>query len=399
MRIGRQAVIAVAAVALFAPGCKKASTPEPQASSPATQSKVQVGGQDVVQLARKGTSDGTKPEFLSATIFPGRGMDLFQITAFIPGKGEVKLFASPSVEEVATRMNGGPDDLNGNESFKSGGVFLVPYPNRIRGKLSEDKKTITTEWNGKTIVLPANWKDQKTPNAELHAMHGMIMARKADNFSTQTDADGQTFTGVIHAGNFGGHWLSETDLNFTIALKGDAVETTITAKNVGKEAEPMAIGWHPYFAFPSGDRTQAKLSIPGNKRAEVNNYGDVFPTGKLLPVKGTPYDFTAPGGKALGDIFMDDNFVDLKRNDGKVTVNIEDPAAKYGIRVVGLSPEIKSIQVYAPKDKAYAAVEEQFNYGDPFGKVWKGADTGMVTLQPGQSVTWKVRLELYTPQK
>jgi hypothetical protein len=26
-------------------------------------------------------------------------------------------------------------------------------------------------------------------------------------------------------------------------------------------------------------------------------------------------------------------------------------------------------------------------------------DTGMVTLRPGQSVTWKVRLELFTPEK
>jgi galactose mutarotase-like enzyme len=326
-------------------------------------------------------------------------MDLFQITANIPGKGEVSLFASPSVAEAASKMDGGPDDFNGNQSFKSGGAYLVPYANRIRGTLSADKKSITTEWNGKTLTLPANWKDANNPNGEWHSMHGLIMNQKTEGVATTTDSDGQTVTGTIHAGNFGGHWLSNTDLTFTIALKGDTVDSTITAKNVGTEPEPMGIGWHPYFAFPSGDRKQAKLYIPGDKRADVNNYGDVFPTGKILPVKGTPYDFTSPEGKALDDLFLDDNFLNLKRDDGKVIVNVVDPAANYGMHIIGLSPEIKSIQVYAPKDKAFTAVEEQFNYGDPLGKVWKGADTGMVTLKPGQSVTWKVRLAIYTPGK
>jgi len=43
------------------------------------------------------------------------------------------------------------------------------------------------------------------------------------------------------------------------------------------------------------------------------------------------------------------------------------------------------------------ALEEQYNFGDPFSSVWKGMNTGMVTLAPGQSTTWKVRLQLFTP--
>ena len=40
---------------------------------------------------------------------------------------------------------------------------------------------------------------------------------------------GSRVTGVIHAKDFGGHWVSDTDLNFTVALTGSGVETTITA--------------------------------------------------------------------------------------------------------------------------------------------------------------------------
>jgi galactose mutarotase-like enzyme len=83
----------------------------------------------------------------------------------------------------------------------------------------------------------------------------------------------------------------------------------------------MAIGWHPYFAIPSGDRQQARLHIPASDMAEVNNYDDVFPTDNLIPLKGTKYDFTQPDGKPLGDIFLDDNFSHLTRSDGEVVVD------------------------------------------------------------------------------
>jgi aldose 1-epimerase len=62
-----------------------------------------------------------------------------------------------------------------------------------------------------------------------------------------------------------------------------------------------------------------------------------------------------------------------------------------------LSTEIRTIQVYAPPDKPFAAIEEQFNFADPFSPIWKGKNTGMVTLLPGQSVNWTIRLVLFTP--
>jgi aldose 1-epimerase len=330
-------------------------------------------------------------------VLPGRGMNLFQITANVPGKGEIPIFASPNLQDAAAKLSGGADDQNGNASFSFGGAFLVPYPNRIVGKLSADGSTVTTEWHGKTITLPANWHNSADPTKDKHAMHGLILASQAQDVQTQSSSDGQTVTGVIHAGDFGGHWLSQTDLTFTIALSGKAVDATIVAKNVGSADEPMAIGWHPYFAIPSGDRTQALLHVPGEQIAVVNNYDDVFPTGKLLPVKGTKWDFNAPKGKPLDDIFLDDNWSKLKRTDGAVDVTLADPASNYGIHILGLSPEIKTVQVYAPPTKQFTAIEEQTNFADPFGKEWHGMNTGMVTLAPGKSVEWHVRLALFQP--
>ena len=380
-------------------GCKQSAPPSPTpAAQPVATIPAQIGGEDIVKLTRAATTNGQRPEFLSATILPGRGMNVFQITANLPGKGTIDVLASPSLAEAAGKLNGGPDDQYGNASFSFGGAFLVPYPNRILGELSADGKTVTAEWHGKTLTLPANWKG-KEPAARPHAMHGLILNSKTDDVNVQDIPGGQVLTGTIHAGDFGGHWLSKTDLNFKLTLTGNAFDAEITAKNVGDEAEPIAIGWHPYFSIPSGDRAQARLHIPAEQMAQVNNYDDVFPTGKLLPVKGTKYDFNAPDGKALDDNFYDDNWSKLQRTDGVVDVRLTDPANDYGIHVDGVSPEIKTVQVYSPPDKKFAAIEEQFNFSDPFGKEWHGMNTGMVTLEPGKSVTWHVRLVLFTPSK
>jgi galactose mutarotase-like enzyme len=387
----------LAACALFATGCQQQQPATPTAVvAPAESAPVQIGGQAPLTLTRKATNGGNKPEFTSVTLLPGRGMNMFQVTAAIPGKGEIPLLRSPSVQDAAKVMTGEGRDASGSMSFSLGGAFLVPYPNRILGERSSDGKSVVTHWHGKTLALPANFPS-KNPGGPVVAIHGLITKSPVENLQTQNTADGQTVTGVIHAGDFDGHWLSDTDLNMTIALTGDAVEATITAKNIGKEPEPMSIGWHPYFQLPSGHRAQAKLHMPASVMATVNNYGDVFPTGQLKPVKGTDYDFNAPDGVALDDHFLDDSFAHFNRTKGAIEVRVSDPDAHYGIKILGVSPEIKTVQAYSPKTANFVAIEPQFNFVDPFGKEWKGMDTGMVTLRPGQSVTWKVRLELFQP--
>lgn len=358
-----------------------------------------IGGKAPVTLSRLQTGNSALPEFLSATILPGRGMNVFQIQAYIPGRGVTELLASPTLEEAAKLFTGTGADANGDQSFLFGGAFLIPYPGRIRGKVSADGNSIVANWRGHTMSLPANL-DAHTPGKEAAALHGLFLKSVMDDVKTSTLPDGEAVKASYHAGNFGGHWLSQTDLSISIVLTGRAFDATITATNVGKEPEPIAIGWHPYFAIPSGDRAQARLHLPPSMRTEIDNYQNVFPSGKLLPTAGTPYDFTAHNGAPLGTTYLDDNFVDLKPTffDLGPIVELRDPAAGYGLRLTALSPQIKSIQVYSPTDKQFVAIEPQFNHADPFGKEWKGEDTGMVTLNPGDSVTWKARLELFIPE-
>jgi galactose mutarotase-like enzyme len=357
------------------------------------QAVTEIGGEKIITLTRTAVST-TKPEFTSITLAPGRGMEIIQITANFPGKGSVDVLM-PKTPAQAKQLLDVDDDEYGNLAYRLGSCFLVPYPNRIRGKLSADTKTLTTEWQGHTLTLPAN--NGRQPGGDIHAMHGLILKAKTDKVEVKKLPGGEQAIGVIHGGNFGGHWLSKTDLVITVTLTADSVDASIVAHNVGSEAEPIALAWHPYFNFPSGDRTQVKVQIPGSTTAELDNYRNVYPTGKLLPIEGTRFDLSAPGGVALGNNYFDDNWSKLAWKDGVVTVQIVDPAAKYGLKIEGLSPEIKTIQMYAPPNQSFAAIEHQYNFADPFGKEWGKMDTAMVTLKPGESTKWHVRLRVFVP--
>lgn len=360
---------------------------------------MEMGGVPVVTLTRPRAAHSTRPQFVSATILPGYGMNLLKLKAYWPGKGEIDVISSPSLEEAKATLEDPADAFN-NASFTMGAALLLPYPNRIRGKLSADGRTIETIIGGQEISLPANWHG-KNPGAEVHAMHGLIYGARFQDVKVENGKAASSVTADLHAGNFEGHWPSQTDVHVETTLRDGALDILVTAKNTGQENLPMAIGAHPYFAIPSGDRSQVTLHIPADERAIVNNYDDVFPTGQIVTVKGTPYDFTSPQGSTLGALFMDESFTHLHRNaQGQAVVELVDPAAKYGLRIIAISPQIKAIQVYAPVDKNFVAVEPQFNLGDPYDqKIWGKRDTGIVTLKPGQSVSWHIRVEPFIPGK
>jgi galactose mutarotase-like enzyme len=350
---------------------------------------VKVGGLAPLVLRRKATAEGKKMEFTSVTLLPGRGMNVFQITGVVPGRGETELLRSPTVAVAAEKLNGQGDDAYGNLNHSFGAAFLIPFSSRIGGDLSADKQTVTATWRGKPIVLPNDYLGH-------YAVHGLINELKAEDVKVIDIAGGQVATAVIHAGNFGGHWLSNTNVYFKVILTADGVDVQATPMNVGKEPEPMAVGWHPYLAILSGERSQVKVHIPAAMVSRLDK-SDGRPTGDLDPVKETVLDFSGAEGAGLPAESVSVNLSHLARTKGVVEAWLKDPKANYGIRVRGMSPQINTVHLYSPKDGTFVAIEDQFNYMDALGSQWKGMDTGMVTLEPGQSTTWHVRLEMFVP--
>ena len=339
---------------------------------------------------------GASPCFLAAQFIPSRALMLFQARARLANGREVHVFWAPTTSDAVRALNGGPTDVMGNASFSFGAAILAPFANRIRGKYSQLDRTIETDLGGRRLRLPANGGG-KAIGAEQYAIHGLILSTPVEELATARGAGLAQVTGRIRARDFGVRWPSSTELHIRWSLQAHALSLHVTATNDGNEELPIGIGWHPYFALPSGRRDQGRMRIPAHSRVVVNNYDEVLPTGEVLPVAGTRFDFRAVGGAPLLHD-LDDCFVEIdKTSSGATVCEVIDPAAQYGLTISGASPQISAIQTFADK-RPLVVIEPQFNWADPYGSEWSGRDTGMVLLKPSETVDYSVRLELFTPK-
>ena len=111
---------------------------------------VTVNGSPAVILKRPDGKGQDKPRFVEATVLPGAGMNLLQLKAYLPGSGDVNVIGATSLAD-AKRLLEVDNDAFGNKSFTIGGAILMPFPNRMRGALSSDGKTLTTDIGGKQV--------------------------------------------------------------------------------------------------------------------------------------------------------------------------------------------------------------------------------------------------------
>ena len=319
-----------------------------------------------------------------AAVAPWRGMMLLQLWGRLPGRGEVELIEAPPLDQAAAILSGGgSDDFAGNLAFSFGGAILLPFANRIRGRPLASRREIVTLVDGRQVRLPRNWGG-RAPGAEQYAMHGLLLGRAPERLQQPAP---NRLEAEFHLGDFDGRWPSRTVATVTWSLEADGLKLRIDVHNAGNEPLPAGIGWHPYFKLPGGDRAKVRLQLPAVRRLAVNDYDEVLPTGRKLPVAGTPYDFSAPIGAPLGDLFLDDCFVGFPPV--LLTAAVSDPAAGYTIRLRTTTP-VAAMQVYAPLDRSIIVLEPQTNWADPFGPAWRKDPPPIPILASGATLAYEV---------
>src|SRR5579875_2941444 len=197
------------------------------------------GGQNAVTLSRSANAVSGEPEFLSATLLPGRGMNVLQLTAAVPGKGEVPILLSPSLEDATRLLTGAGEDANGSVSTTFGAAILAPWAGRLSGSPTSSASTLESVWNAQRITFPPSHL-----GSTLSTM-GLMLDRPADNISTDTIPDGRAVTALYHAGSFSGSWPSMMDVTVRAELAGTTFDLTVTEQNTGQVPTPAGIGWHP----------------------------------------------------------------------------------------------------------------------------------------------------------
>jgi len=82
--------------------------------------------------------------------------------------------------------------------------------------------------------------------------------------------------------------------------------------------------------------------------------------------------------------------------DKAVTVKVIDPAARYGIDIIGLSPEIRAIQMYAPPAKQF--VPSSTSTTSAILRQGVGQDGYRDgDAEAGPETRWHVRLHVFVP--
>ena len=349
------------------------------------------GGLAPIRLSRTATSNGAEPEFLSAMLLPGRGMQILQITASIPGHGEVPLLFAPSVPEATGVLTGSGQDAHGAMSVSMGAAFMAPWAGQLGGTSGPNATgTLQNFWNGQRIVAPTD------PADSTNSVPGMLLDKAADSVKTSVQPDGQSLEAVFAAHNFSPGWPATVELTLDVALAGKTLDVSIHAKNNGSVAIPFGAGWHPIFSIPDNNRAEAQLSMPSNTVSE-DDPDTGRPTGKTNWLTATPRDFMRALGTPLGSTDVDETYVNLIHGLAGATpvAELRVPGYNYGLQVIPQTANITRMHVTAPLGKNWVAIDPDTNSDDPFGNQWGSLQkSGMSVLQPGETFEWKVRLQL-----
>ncbi|KWW97809.1 galactose mutarotase [Carbonactinospora thermoautotrophica] len=251
------------------------------------------------------------------------------------------------------------------------GAILAPWPNRI----ADGRYT----FHGRTHQLPVNEVDRAT------AIHGLVAFAPF---------------GLVDRG--GDHVVlayrlfASPGYPFTLLITVEhrlgpgGLTTKVTATNGVDEPAPYGIAPHPYLTAGPGRVDDWELELPAERYLEVTP-DRLLPTGSVLPVEGTGYDFRAP--RRVGGVRIDLAYTGLRPGeDGLARARVR-AAEGRGVELRWDPAVLPWVQVHTadrpePRfDRAGLAVEPMTCPPDAFN-----SGTDLVVLEPGaaHAASWTI---------
>lgn len=162
-------------------------------------------------------------------------------------------------------------------------------------------------------------------------------------------------------------------------LEADGLQVNLLARNLGASAAPFGAGFHPYLAAPAGQVDSAELELVADEYLEADER--LIPTGRRLPVAGSPFDFRR--SRAVAGAVLDVCFPAPERRE-----------ARFAGRTLWWDAAFAFVQVFsgdtlAPSERRRGlALEPMTCPGNAFN-----SGEGLLVLEPGEewSGTWGIR--------
>jgi aldose 1-epimerase len=245
-------------------------------------------------------------------------------------------------------------DVLGMASFP-----LTPYSNRI----NEGRFT----WRGQKIALPLN------APPERHSQHGHGWQRPWQVVEASGDQATLEFSHTPDA------WPFAYRAQQRFRLTGEALELELSATNLSSVPMPYGFGIHPYFPKTA----RCTLTARVKEFWEIDH--EVMPTRLVsLPDHANP-----TSGMKISAVDLDNCYTGF---DGRATIAW--PERHASVTMTASAP-LSFLVVYAPPSEPYFCVEPVSNSTDAFNLAASRKDTGMLILEPEQTVSAKV---VFRPQ-
>jgi len=285
----------------------------------------------------------------------------------------LSLWTGAGYEDVVTGYVGAKQKVGGQ------GDVLIPFPGRVAGG--------HYEFNGQAYQMKKN--DSEGPNA----IHGFLRQTAWEIVSQ--NPDWVMFRTQFAADAHEGYPFALT-VRVTYHLDDNGLACAFDIINNGDTPAPVSAGFHPYFTAGTTLIDLDTLTLPYESYLE---YANMLPTGKVLPVAGSPYDFRTGG--PVGDTVFNACFLAPTRDDdGLSRIRLSAPASdgNTGRTVaVWLDRTFDYVVLYSgdplPEDhRRHALAIEPMTCGsDAFNHhAW-----GLAVLAPGAALegTWGVSVE------
>lgn len=172
------------------------------------------------------------------------------------------------------------------------GCVLFPFPGRVENSQyqfegKEYQLSGVKIKDGQAIhgfVRGVDWQVEKKTGSEAVLSYEMTKA--------EYQAKGYPFS-------------VEITINYSLGNNGLTCRTKV--ENIGREAAPFGLGFHPYFTVGTDNINDMIIRIKAKQLVEFSF--DLQPTGKLIDIDGNDLNFNQPG--KIGSRIIDNCYTDL----------------------------------------------------------------------------------------
>ena len=243
------------------------------------------------------------------------------------------------------------------------GQVLAPWPNRIaEGKYS---------FGGRSLAVPIDDRENGSAN------HGLVRWRP---WAVVAAAQNRVALELTLLATPAYPFAVTLEVEYHLSRNGLTV--TSSATNVGDEACPFGLGFHPYFAV-GVTIDDLELHVPARTYLELDK--KLIPTGTVLDVEGSSVDFRSSA--PIGSAKLNTTFTDLDvGDDGRTVVTLRDRWRGRSTEI-WMDEQFTCVQVFTGdtissdvRRRKSVAIEPMTCPPNAFN-----TGTGLIVLEPGHS--------------